>query len=311
MSNHIAVDVGGTHMRAACYPSGSQVPQKIEKIATKVLHASPLERLVEVISSVIPEEGGVEAIAVALPGPTNPYKGIIYTAPNIPGWDNLAVGPILEEKFGIPVRIGNDANMAALGEWQFGAGKGHHHLIYLTVSTGIGGGILVDDRLLLGVDGLATELGHVTVLPDGPVCGCGKRGHIEAVASGTAIARWTEQQIGEGRPSSLQNQEKLTAREVAMAAAQGDALSISALERAGRFLGIFLTGLLHTFNPSIIILGGGVSRSGDLLIKPIQACMKEMVISAQYLEGFTLTTAALGDEAGLHGALALARSNLN
>ena len=308
MSNHIAVDVGGTQMRAACYPSDSPTPIKIDRISTQVPYATPLERLVKLIKAVTPDGGDVAAIAVAVPGPTNPYKGIIYTAPNIPGWQNLAIGPILEEKFGIPVRLGNDANLAALGEWQFGAGKGHHHLIYMTVSTGIGTGILVDDRLLLGVDGLAAELGHVTVLPDGPMCGCGKRGHLEAVASGTAIAHWVEEQIAAGKPSSLPSKQTLTARDVGMAAAQGDPLSVEALARAGAFLGQALAGFIHTFNPSIIIIGGGVSLSGDFLMKPIQDCLKEMVISPQYLEGFVLETSALADEAGLLGALALARS---
>jgi glucokinase len=308
MSNHIAVDVGGTQMRAACYPSDSLTPIKLDRISTKVSHATPLERLVELIEAVTPDDDKVAAIAVAVPGPTNPYKGIIYTAPNIPGWQNLAIGPILEERFGIPVRLGNDANLAALGEWRFGAGKGHHHLIYMTVSTGIGTGILADDRLLLGVDGLAAELGHVTVLPDGPVCGCGQRGHLEAVASGTAIARWVEQEIATGKPSSLPRQGPLTARDVSMAAAQGDPLSVEALARAGKFLGQALVSFIHIFNPSIIIIGGGVSRSGDFLMKPLQSCLQEQVISPQYLEGFVLSTSALADEAGLLGALALARS---
>jgi glucokinase len=308
MSNHIAVDVGGTQMRAACYPPDSLSPIKFDRISTQVPHATPLERLIELIEAVTPDEGNVEAIAVALPGPTNPYKGVIYTAPNIPGWQNLAIGPILQERFGIPVGIGNDANLAALGEWQFGAGKGHHHLIYMTVSTGIGTGILVDDRLLLGVDGLAAELGHVTVLPDGPVCGCGHRGHLESVASGTGIARWVEQQISAGEPTSLQGQPVVSARDVGMAAAKGDHLSMNALARAGRFLGLALASFIHIFNPSMIIIGGGVSRSGDFLMKPIQSCLKEEVISPQYLEGFILTTSTLSDEAGLLGALALARS---
>jgi glucokinase len=308
MSNHIAVDVGGTQMRAACYAPNSLTPIKFDRISTQVPHATPLERLVELIETVTPDGGDVAAIAVAVPGPTNPYQGIIYTAPNIPGWLNLAIGPILEERFRIPVQLGNDANLAALGEWQFGAGQGHHHLIYLTVSTGIGAGILVDDRLLLGVDGLAAELGHVIILPDGPECGCGKRGHLEAVSSGTAIARWVEQQIFAGEPSSLAGLQPLTARDVGMAAAQGDDLSINAFARAGKFLGLALAGYLHTFNPSIIIIGGGVSRSFEYLRGPIMSSLKEQVISQQYLEGFSLTTASLGDEAGLLGALALARS---
>jgi glucokinase len=308
MTTHLAVDVGGTQLRAACYPSDSLTPSKINKVSTQFANSSPLERLVALISSLFPEDDRVSAIGVAAPGPVNPYQGIIYTAPNIPGWENLPLGPYLEETFGVPVLLGNDANLAALGEWRFGAGQGHHHLIYVTVSTGIGTGVIVEDRLLLGVNGLAAELGHVTVMLDGPLCGCGQRGHLEAVASGTAIAHWVEQELAEGIPSTLPGHQKLTAREVAQAAKQGDKLAIAALARAGTFLGHALADFLHAFNPSIIIVGGGVSRSGDLLMKPIHDCLKERVISPHYLDDLILTTSSLRDEAGLLGALALARS---
>lgn len=308
MSAHVAVDVGGTQMRAACYPPDSLHPLRIDRISTQDGHASPLERLVDLIASVIPNGERVSAIGVAAPGPINPYKGVLYTAPNVPGWVNLELGPYLQDRFGIPVYLGNDANLAALAEWRFGSGRGHHHLIYITVSTGIGTGVIVEDRLLLGADGLAAEMGHVTVMVEGPLCGCGQRGHLEALASGPAIARWAEQQLQAGAVSILPAQARLTSREIAFAAEQGDALAIEALARAGYFLGVALANFVHTFNPSILIIGGGVSRSGDLLMKPLWASLRERVISSQYLENLILTTSGLGDEAGLLGALALARS---
>lgn len=250
----------------------------------------------------------MEAIAVATPGPTDPYSGTVLEAPNIPSWINLPLRKLLEDRFPTRVAIGNDANMAALGESQYGAGKGHHDVIYMTISTGIGGGIIIDDRLLLGARGLATEMGHVTVIPDGPVCGCGHRGHLEAVASGTAIANWVEMQIAQGVASCLTTDEKITARRVAQAAREGDPLAIAALKRAGVFIGRALADYLHIFNPTIVILGGGVIRSGDLLLDPIRETMRSSVMTPAYLEGLELTTATLGDEAGLMGALALARS---
>jgi glucokinase len=308
MSAHIAVDIGGTQIRAACYAEGSLTPFQLDKVTTQAADTTPLERMVTLIEAIWPAGETVEAIGVAAPGPVNTYEGIIYTAPNIPGWSNLCLSQHLKEKFGVPVLVGNDANLAALGEWQCGAGQGHHHLIYMTVSTGIGTGIIQDDRLILGSKGLAGELGHVTIDPAGPVCSCGQRGHLEAFASGTAIARWVEHELINGVPSSLPVYQKLNARQIAAAANQGDVLAITALARAGTFIGHALADHLHTFNPSIIIIGGGVSRSGELLFAPMRVALRERIISPYYLEDLQLTTAALGDEAGLVGALTLARS---
>lgn len=306
MRSYIAADVGGTQIRAACYLEDNLEPVSVQRIATQRQGENPLERLMAAIQSVWPDNGSVQAIGVAAPGPMDPYQGIVLAAPNIPGWINLPLQLRLEERFGVKVATGNDANLAALGEWRFGAGQGHHHLIYLTVSTGIGGGVIVDDRLLLGARGLAAELGHVTVMPDGPLCGCGHRGHLEAISSGTAIARWVEQEIAHGYISSLPARQTLTSKQVADAARQGDDLAVAALARAGAFLGIALAGLLHTFNPSAIIIGGGVSRSGSLLFEPMQAALRDNIMTPDYLKDLVISTAALGDSAGLMGALALA-----
>ncbi len=307
MNYHLAIDIGGTQMRAAIYPPDQIVPAHISRITTQHPTDTPLERLEELIESVLPSDGVVERIAVATPGPTDPYRGILYEAPNIPHWVNMPLKDHLEKRFQIPVDLGNDANLAALGEWKYGSGQGHHYLVYLTVSTGIGGGIIVDDRLLLGAHGLAAELGHVSVMPDGPMCGCGQPGHLEAVASGTAIAHWVEQQLVEGAQSALRALPRVTARNVAEAAQKGDLLAIAALQRAGDFLGIAIAGFLCIFNPTVVILGGGVSRSGPALLDPLRASLHRHAFTPQYVENLVITTAYLGDDAGLLGALALAR----
>ena len=304
---HIAVDIGGTQLRAACYSTGSLTPLALKKVPTRDPHATPLERLKALIASVWPEEGNVKAIGAAAPGPLDPFHGIVLEAPNIPGWVNLPLRKELEERFQVPVTLGNDANLAALGEWEYGAGRGHHHLVYLTISTGIGGGVIIDDRLLLGQRGLAAELGHITVLPGGPLCACGHRGHLEAVASGTAIARWVQDEMAHGAVSSLPANQPLTAKRIAQAAQAGDELAIAALRRAGDFVGQATADFLHIFNPSIVIIGGGVSRSGSFFMDPLRQSLQEHVLTPQYLENFQLSVAALGDEAGLMGALALAR----
>ena len=304
MSIIIAVDLGGTQIRAAAYRRGSLEPVELQRTPTKG-EGLAFERMCTLIQSLWPQHEVVEKIVVASPGPQNPETGVIYSAPNIKGWDNFPIGPELEKRFGVQVKIGNDANLAALGEWRFGAGQGHHHLIYMTISTGIGGAVINDGRLLLGTRGLATEMGHVTVLPGGPLCGCGQHGHLEALASGPAIARYVHEQIAAGTISSLQNKEKITAHDGSKAAELGDALAIHALGRAGNYIGQALASFLHLFNPSIVIFGGGVSFSGKLLIDPVKESLHKHVMDASYLTDLKIAHAALGDNAGLMGALAL------
>jgi glucokinase len=210
----------------------------------------------------------------------------------------------------VPVFLENDANLAAVGEWYFGAGQGHHHLIYLTISTGIGGGVIINDQLLTGARGLGAEIGHLSILPDGPLCSCGKRGHLEAIASGTAIARYVSEQIAAGRSSSLSHESHITAKTVATAARNGDELALEAFQRAGNALGQGIADLLHIFNPSILVFGGGVSQSGDLLFAPMRRKLDELIMSQGYLENLTITKSPLGDDAGLLGTLAQARLKL-
>jgi glucokinase len=310
MNSIIAVDIGGTQIRAAIYAIDSTKPLQIKKIPTKTAKSEPYLRLVDAISSIWPADGNVQCISAAIPGPVDPATGIIASTPNIEGWKDFPLAEKLHEHFKVPVYLGNDANLAALGEWQFGAGQGHSDVLYLTVSTGIGGGVISNNRLLEGSHGMATELGHVSVLPNGPKCGCGQRGHLEAVAAGPAIVRYVVEQLSTGKNSTLKQKENLTARDVSEAARSGDALAIEALSRAGRYLGHTLADFLVIFNPSIVIFGGGVSFSGDLLFNPMREELIKSVMDHEYLEGLEITTAKLGDDAGLLGALALAISKI-
>jgi len=311
MDTCIAVDIGGTHMRAARFAPGQSAPLEIRKVDTQQPGLAPEDTLFALVESIWPHEGGVQAIAAACPGPVDYRAGLLLTAPNIPQWRSYPLAARLSERFGAPAAIDNDANLAALGEWRFGAGQGHHHLLYLTVSTGIGGGVILEDRLLHGARGLAAELGHLTILPEGPVCGCGQPGHLEAVASGTAIARQVRAALERGRPSTLGLSPPPTARDIAQAAAEGDPLAQEALAEAGRYIGVALADYLHIFNPTCLIIGGGVARSGDLLLGPLRTALRTHVMSPDYLENLTITPAALGDNAGLLGALTLAESLLH
>ncbi len=310
MNAHIAVDIGGTQMRAASYTSNSLEPLEINRIHSQIPGITPKHRLVEVIHSVWPEDIAVKAIGIAVAGPLDLKNGLIERSPNIPAFDDFPIVRYLKDEFDTPVFLGNDANLAALGEWRHGAGQGHQNLIYLTISTGIGSGIISDSKLLLGVRGMAAELGHVTILPGGPVCSCGKRGHLEAIASGTAIAKWTKEQIQQGSESILKSVKNIDAKKVAEAAYSKDPLALSAFARAGEALGIAIVNFLVIFNPSCIIFGGGVSKSIDLLLPHITLALETEIFEPSYCKDLTLKTAALGDDAGLLGALVLARESL-
>lgn len=313
MAQYISVDIGGTQLRAACFSPGNIQPNKVLRSSTKGTpgddpQETSLDRLKMLIQKIWPDQNDILTISVAVPGPVNPHTGILLKAPNIPGWNNIPLRQILEEYFHTPVLLGNDANLAALGEWKYGAGIGHHNMIYLTVSTGIGGGVIINDQLLIGENGLAGELGHITVMQDGPLCGCGQRGHLEALSSGTAIAQWVTDEIVQGARSTIKSSHKITTQMVAEAAQSGDALCIAALARAGYFIGQALANYLHIFNPSMVVIGGGVSRSGHLLLEPMKQSLGEHVMNSDFLKELTIKPAAFGDEAGLIGAFVLGQT---
>jgi len=306
MSLTVAVDIGGTHIRVAVYEPDSIKPVAHQRTRSLATEPGVYDRLEQAIESVWPKEK-VQAIGIASPGPLDPHTGTILATPNIPEWKNFPVAPKLSQHFGVPVHLDNDANMAGLAEWQFGAGKGHQDLVYLTISTGIGGGVINNGCLLQGYRGMGAELGHSIIDPEGPLCGCGHRGHVESFCSGPSIARYVTEQIKAGKPSTLHAQPNLSAAQIADAAREGDALAIFAFERAGYYLGIAVANYLATFDPSILIFGGGVSQVGDLLFKPFEESLRKHTFHPHYLDNLVITKAALGDDAGLLGAYALAR----
>ena len=308
MSIQIAVDLGGTHLRAAAFRDYDKESIKHKKTTSRVEGETVFERILYLIKDVMPEDEGVSGIGIAVPGPVDPLTGIVLDAPNIPEINGFPLAERLAEKLNTPVYVGNDANLAALGEWRYGAGQGHNDLVYLTISTGVGGGVISGGRLFEGGAGLGAELGHVMVKADdeGPACSCGIHGHLEAFSSGTGIAKYVEWRLTDPETeSSLRSSPTRTAVEIARAAHEKDPLALAAFNRAGRYLGIGVASFLHIFNPSILIFGGGVSQSGILLFDPMKRSLQEVVFSSAYMEQLSIVTAALGDDAGLLGALAL------
>ena len=306
-----SVDIGGTHLRAAAYKQDQIQPLTHKRVETKASEPNAFNRLVKVIEDIWPQGEKVDAIGVSSPGPVDPHAGVIMITPNIKEWRDFPLTEKLTAHFGVPAYLDNDANLAGLAEWKFGAGRGHHNVLYLTVSTGVGGGVIIEDRLLQGHHGLAAELGHSTLQVDGALCGCGQRGHLEAYSSGTGIERFVTEQLQAGRGSILDPKIKNSAFMISEAAKQGDALAIEAYSIAGKYLGIGVANFLHAFDPSIVIFGGGVSQSGPLLFDAFHLSLKSSVIHPRYLEGLVITRAELGDDSGLLGARALAELKLS
>lgn len=298
-----AVDLGGSWIRAGVVGPDGTVR---EVLRAPTPQAGP-EAVAQVITNLVRQLGPLPPgrVGVAVPGPLNVREGTVYEPPNLRGWKNVPVQRILEERLGRPVVLENDANAAALGEWWQGAGVSSRHLVYITVSTGVGGGLVLDGKLYRGASGMAGEIGHMVVDPDGPVCSCGRPGHLEGIASGPAIARWTEERLREGRDSVLAGREALSSREVAEAAERGDGLAREAFRRAGRSLGLVVAGLLNLLNPEVVVIGGGVARAGRWLFDPLLEAVRQATLTQPW-QVARIVPAALGDHAGLVGAAYLA-----
>jgi glucokinase len=311
MTTYIAVDMGGTNIRAARFAPNGQLLQRARHPTPKDAGGEVvLEQIAGAIREVLPTDDGVKAIGISAPGPLDPFSGVLYRAANVPSWVNFPLKDKVESIFELPVAVGNDANLAAMGEWKFGAGRGHNDLLFLTISTGIGGGAIVGGRLLVGARGLAAELGHTTITPDGPVCGCGRRGHLEALASGPAIGRATRRRLYAGAKSKIYDLvngkiEDVTAEHVGQAAQLGDEFAIAQLAEAGAYIGCAIADFLHFSNPSIVIIGGGVALNvGEFLLGPLRRATQERLMDEHY--ACDIVPAQLGDDVGLLGTLALA-----
>jgi len=311
----VAVDFGGTHIRAAYFPSeepetGSQT--KLKTLAKEGPDAV-IGRIENAIRSVLPSKQEGLRIGIAAPGPLDPFSGKVLSTPNLPGWEGVNLANRISESLGCPVWINNDANLAAVGEWKHGAGRGVNDVLYLTISTGIGGGVITQGKLLLGSSGLAGELGHMKVTPEGPLCGCGQYGHLEAIASGPSITRIARERLKAGEDSNLlgfvNTLEDLNPEILGQAAQEGDPLALSVIQDAGKAIGSHLASLVHAFNPARIVLGGGVSQLGSLLFIPIQQTLEDEILHPAYLRNLKILPAELGDDAGLIGAMVYARQN--
>ncbi|ACL70354.1 ROK family protein [Halothermothrix orenii] len=311
---YVGVDLGGTKILTALADARGKIVAK-KKLPTEARKGEEkvIQNIVSSIDAVLQEKGlsreDVITLGVGSPGPLNTQEGIIYLAPNL-GWRNVHIKDILEEETGIPVILENDANAAALGEKWFGAGQDVDNLIYITVSTGIGGGIIINKKIFHGINDGAGEVGHMVIEPGGPVCGCGNRGCFEAVASGTAINKMGREAVKENKATLLMelsggDPEKIDGSLIARAARQGDEVARKIWDKAGYYLGIGLANLLNIFNPEMIILGGGVMNAGDLIMEPMKKSLKDHALESAF-NSVEIRQAELGNDTGVIGAVAVA-----
>lgn len=258
-------------------------------------------------------KGELAGIGVGIPGPVNPSKGEVPWSPNLPGWAGMPIVKILNQHFSVPVFLDNDANAAGFGEKIFGAGKRTKDFIYVTASTGIGGGLVLGGRIYHGASFCGGEVGHIPVVPDGNLCKCGKRGCLEAYASGTAIGTMARGRLQEGRKSRILKMagslNRVTGETVTQAAFRGDKLAIEILREAGRYLGQGLAVLMNILNPEMIVLGGGVIKSGDYIWKPMMASAKKEAWPAAF-KACRIVKTKLGSHVGNLGAAALVLEQL-
>jgi glucokinase len=264
-----------------------------------------IEQLISQVSSGIDRQQ-ILGIGVGTPGPLDPFDGVVLEAPNLAGWINVPLKAELHKRTGLPVHVGNDANAAALGEWRFGSGRGTRDFVYVTISTGIGGGVITNSQLMLGYKGIAGEVGHMTIQTDGPVCGCGNIGCWEAVASGTALARAAVVALERGHPSlinDIANGTPIEGWHIAAAAQQGDSLAQTLMRREAELMGIGLVNLLHMYAPERVALGGGVTKSMAQLEPIMRATIAERAMPPY--RDIPIELATLGDKVGVIGAAAL------
>ncbi len=330
----IGVDLGGTQTRAAVVRDGAIVARVSHSTPAAEGPAAVIAGIIAAIHEVMEQAeiglSDIRGIGLGAPGPLDSRTGVVFEPPNLHGWHDVPLGDELRRSFAVRVAIGNDANLAGLAEYRYGAGRGTSDMIFMTVSTGIGGGIIIDGKIVEGVTGTAGEVGHMVIdmRPDAPRDNLGHIGCLEALASGTAIARDANALIASGRGQGIMAAHRelaardpaaerlatsealpgtgiteVSARDVSEAAKRGDAEAVALMRGAAVAIGVGCANLVNIFNPEAIIIGGGVSKAGDLLFEPVREAMRQRAF-ARPANAVRITPAQLGDDMGLIGAAA-------
>lgn len=309
-SNIVGIDMGATHLSVVVSDFSAHILAEIETpFDIKNSPASCLDeidiRVRQLLNQMNIRLENILAIGVGVPGPVVAKLGGVSAPPIMPGWDNFPIRDSLQSCWQIPVAVGNDAELGALGEWAYGAGRGEPNLAYIKVGTGIGAGLLVDGRIYKGATGSAGEIGHITIQENGPLCSCGNHGCLEALSGGNAIATRAREAVQAGRRTQLaliDPTEKITAQQVAEAARLGDLVAQQIISAAGNHLGVAIASLVNLFNPGMVVIGGGVAQLGDLLLDPIRQAVRERSLRSA-AQAVRISTSVLGRRSTSIGAV--------
>ncbi|MGW2324475.1 ROK family glucokinase [Streptomyces sp. NPDC001700] len=307
----IGVDIGGTKIAAGVVDEEGSILET-SKVSTPPTPEGVVDAIADAVRKVSAGHD-VEAVGIGAAGYVDDKRATVLFAPNI-NWRHEALKDKVEQRVGLPVVVENDANAAAWGEYRFGAGAGHDDVVCITLGTGLGGGIIIGGKLHRGRFGVAAEFGHIRVVPDGLLCGCGSQGCWEQYASGRALVRYAQQRaaatpenaeillgLGDGTPEGVEG------KHISDAARQGDPVAIDSFRELARWAGAGLADLASLFDPSAFIVGGGVSDEGDLVLEPIRKSFRRWLVGNQWRPHAQVLAAQLGGKAGLVGAADLAR----
>lgn len=307
----VGIDIGGTKIAGALVDSEGRIVREL-KVPTPASNPDAIADAVVSLVAELREGSEVVAVGVAAAGFIDAERANIVYAPNL-SWRNEPFKAKLEAKIDLPVFIENDANAAGWAEYRFGAGRGSKHMVMLTIGTGVGGAIVVDGHMLRGGFGIAAELGHVNLVPDGVLCGCGQRGCIESYGSGTALLKAAKALAESGRPEGALLREletkngELTGVQVYEAIQLGDPGALGVLRELGEHLGRTVASLTAVLDPEIVVIGGGVSAAGELLVGPIRESYLAHLPARGFRPELKIVTATLVNDAGVVGAADLAR----
>jgi len=304
-----AIDMGAMHLSVALADFSARILGEIE--VSFRIDKGPKECLQEadnILRELLQKRGlspaDLAGIGVGVPGPVVADKGMVMAPPIMPGWDRFPIRATLESQWGTAVTLNNDAELGALGEWAYGAGRGEKNLAFIKVGSGIGAGLIINRQIYGGNTGSAGEIGHLTVDENGPLCACGNHGCLEAFAGGHAIASQARKLVASGKRTLLSEKslDAITAGDVAEAARRGDLAAQEIIKRSGTFIGIAIAGLINLINPGTVVIGGGVAQAGDLLTGPIRQAVRERSLRASE-HSVRITTAMLGRRSSLMGGL--------
>ena len=305
----IGVDLGGTNVSSAVVDDDGRISHQARlSVAGSRTAGEVIDRLVACVGMTMESCGRdrVAGVGVGTPGLIIEDTGTVVYAPNVPEWENLPLRSLLQERMGLPVTIENDANAAAIGEHWVGGAAGYANIVCITLGTGVGGAIIMNNEVWRGSNGAGGEIGHMTVVENGRMCGCGAPGCLEAYASATAIAGQAREQLRSGRESALSelcggDMDRIDAAMIAEAAGRGDDMAREVMHSSATLLGTAVSSLTNLLNPELFVIGGGVIRAGDLVFDPIRAEVARRAYkwSASILK---IVPARLGDDAGIIGA---------